>query len=126
MTTAVKDRVSRTSLLANQFRRVREFTIALCEPLSAEDCSIQSMPDVSPARWHLAHTTWFFENFVLAQQAEYEQFDPTFNYLFNSYYNAVGEQFPRSSRGLISRPTLAEVLDYRRHVDDAPQPTCGT
>jgi ergothioneine biosynthesis protein EgtB len=88
--------------------------------LAAEDCVVQSMPDVSPTRWHLAHTTWFFETFVLRKaDASYRSPDPQFEYLFNSYYNTVGDQFPRSRRGLLSRPTVAEVWDYRRHVDAA-------
>jgi ergothioneine biosynthesis protein EgtB len=104
--------------LAARYRRVRDFSLELCAPLSSEDCAIQSMPDVSPTRWHLAHTTWFFETFILAKRAGYECFDPNFNYLFNSYYNAIGDQFPRSHRGLLSRPSLPEVLDYRRSIDE--------
>lgn len=104
--------------LAAKYSRVRRFTEALCAPLSAEDCSIQSMPDVSPTRWHLAHTTWFFETFVLLETAGYRVFCDTFATLFNSYYNSVGEQYPRPRRGLISRPGQAEVFEYRRHVDD--------
>jgi ergothioneine biosynthesis protein EgtB len=75
------------------------------------------MPDVSPTRWHLAHTTWFFETFVLKRQAEYQCFNDKYEFLFNSYYNTVGEQFPRPRRGLLSRPTVAEVLEYREYVD---------
>jgi ergothioneine biosynthesis protein EgtB len=107
----------RLEALAQRFARVRSLSEQIASPLSAEDCAIQSMPDVSPTRWHLAHTTWFFETFVLAQSAGYEQFNADFQYLFNSYYNAVGEQFPRARRGLISRPGLAEVMAYRTHVD---------
>ena len=77
----------------------------------------QSMPDASPTRWHLAHTTWFFETFILGSQTGYQVFDEQFNFLFNSYYNSVGEQFPRSQRGLISRPGLEQTWKYRRHVD---------
>lgn len=91
----------------------------ISRPLSAEDCCIQSMPDVSPTRWHLAHTTWFFETFVLAGQGGYSRFDESFEYLFNSYYNSVGEQFPRDRRGLISRPNLEQTFAYRAHVDTA-------
>jgi ergothioneine biosynthesis protein EgtB len=76
------------------------------------------MPDVSPTRWHLAHTTWFFETFVLASQPAYQPSQAEFRYLFNSYYNAIGEQFPRARRGLLSRPTVAQVFDYRREVDE--------
>ncbi len=104
--------------LIDRYLAVRRFTELLCEPLSAEDCSIQSMPDVSPTRWHLAHTTWFFERLVLAETPGYQVFDPQYGYLFNSYYNTLGAQFPRPQRGLLSRPGLAEVLDYRRYVDE--------
>jgi ergothioneine biosynthesis protein EgtB len=105
--------------LAADFVTIREFTTELCAPLAAEDCVVQSMPDVSPTRWHLAHTTWFFETFVLARfSARYQTYDPGYDYLFNSYYNAVGEQFPRASRGLLSRPTVDEVLRYRAEIDE--------
>jgi len=104
----------------DRFRAVRDFSEALATPLSAEDQTIQSMPDVSPTKWHLAHTTWFFETFVLVPHApDYRVFHPAFGYLFNSYYEAVGERHPRPRRGLLSRPGVAEVLDYRRHVDAA-------
>ncbi len=83
------------------------------------DTVIQSMPDVSPTRWHLAHATWFFETFVIANAVQgYKTFHPAYGYLFNSYYNAVGPQYPRPKRGLLSRPTLKEILEYRRHMDD--------
>jgi ergothioneine biosynthesis protein EgtB len=104
--------------LIDRYLAARRFTEKLCGPLSAEDCSIQSMPDVSPTRWHLAHTTWFFETLVLAEMPDYEVFDPQYGYLFNSYYNTIGAQFPRPQRGLLSRPGLAEVMDYRRYVDE--------
>ena len=77
------------------------------------------MPDASPAKWHLAHTSWYFETFVLKSRDGYTPFDAQFEYLFNSYYNGVGDQFPRPRRGLLSRPTVAEVYAYRRHVDQA-------
>ena len=89
----------------------------LVSPLSAEDCLVQSMDDVSPTKWHLAHTTWFFETFVLENQPAFQPYDPRFRVLFNSYYNAVGEQHPRPKRGLVSRPRLEEVLAYREAVD---------
>jgi ergothioneine biosynthesis protein EgtB len=105
---------------AEEYALVRGATAALTAPLSAEDCAIQSMPDASPAKWHLAHTTWFFETFVLQPQVRgYRVFDPAFGYLFNSYYNAIGERHPRPERGMLSRPSLEEVLAYRRHVDAA-------
>ena len=101
------------------YDRVRRTSLKLCEPLTPEDCQVQSMPDVSPSKWHLAHTTWFFETFVLAARGDgYVPFHPLFRELFNSYYNAVGPQFPRPRRGLLSRPGLSEVLAYRRHVDE--------
>ena len=101
-----------------RFREVRARTLALVEPLSAEDCAVQSMPDASPAKWHLAHTTWFFETFLLSgSRAGYRPFDPAYAYLFNSYYNAVGPMHPRPARGMLTRPGLEEVRAYRSHVD---------
>lgn len=105
--------------LLAQYEHVRRFSDQIAQHLSAEDCAIQSMPDASPVRWHLAHTTWFFETFLLKTFDSYEVFDKNFEFLFNSYYNSIGEQFPRSQRGLISRPGLADTLEYRRHVDRA-------
>ncbi|MFK7989180.1 MAG: ergothioneine biosynthesis protein EgtB [Sandaracinaceae bacterium] len=105
--------------LASRYRDVRAFTDALAAPLSAEDTVIQSMPDVSPTKWHMAHTSWFFETFVLARDADYTAHHPAYAVLFNSYYNTVGEQFPRAQRGLLSRPTLDAVRAYRAHVDAA-------
>ena len=106
-----------TQSLADSYQRVRDFSEQITRPLSAEDCMVQSMPDASPTRWHLAHTTWFFETFILGSQPGYQVFDEQFNFLFNSYYNSVGEQFPRSQRGLISRPGLNQTWKYRHHVD---------
>jgi ergothioneine biosynthesis protein EgtB len=106
--------------LAEAYRAVRQATLGLVAPLSAEDCAIQSMPDASPAKWHLAHTTWFFETFVLQPHVPgYRVFDADYGYLFNSYYNAIGKRHPRPERGMLSRPSLEEVLAYRRHVDGA-------
>ena len=103
------------SALAARFSVVRATTLALAAPLSAEDCALQSMPDASPVKWHLAHTTWFFETFVLERYARgYRPFDPRFRVLFNSYYNAVGDRHPRPERGLLSRPSLDDVRAYRR------------
>ena len=113
-TTAPSD--SRSAM--ERYAGVRRFTEQLCEPLSAEDCAIQSMPDVSPTRWHLAHTTWFFETFLLSLQSDYRVYDPEYAYLFNSYYNTIGKQYPRPQRGLLSRPGLDEILSYRRYVDE--------
>lgn len=104
--------------LAAQYRAVRRTTAALCEPLSEEDCAVQSMPDASPAKWHLAHTSWFFETFILNREGEgYQPFHPAYQFLFNSYYNTVGPQHARPKRGLLSRPSFKEVLAYRAHVD---------
>jgi len=105
--------------LAEQYADVRGLTEELCRTLTPEDSTLQSMPDASPARWHLAHTTWFFETFILRDRAGLPPFRSEYEYLFNSYYNAVGEQFPRPQRGMLSRPSLDEIYDYRRHVDDA-------
>jgi len=108
--------------LRRAYECVRSTSMQLCAPLAPEDCVIQSMPDVSPTRWHLAHTTWFFETFVLRRAIrDYASVDPAFDYLFNSYYNAVGEQFPRPQRGVLSRPTLQEVFAYRGRVDERMQ-----
>ena len=105
--------------LVERFREVRRRTAALCEPLEVEDYVVQSMPDASPARWHLAHTTWFFETFVLAPtRADYVPVHPGFGFLFNSYYNAIGDRVPRARRGTLSRPTVREVYEYRRAVED--------
>jgi ergothioneine biosynthesis protein EgtB len=103
--------------LEERYRQVRQFTESLCETLEPEDCCIQSMADASPTRWHLAHTTWFFETFVLRDDKHRPQPD-NYRYLFNSYYNAIGEQFPRPKRGLLSRPTVGQVLGYRREIDE--------
>jgi ergothioneine biosynthesis protein EgtB len=106
--------------LRELFPRVRRFTETLCEPLELEDYVVQSMPDASPTKWHLAHTSWFFETFVLARAGVgYAPIDPRYAYLFNSYYHAAGERHPQAERGALSRPTVAEVLAYRRHVDRA-------
>jgi len=103
--------------LTRRFRSVRGASEALCEPLSPEDCCAQSMPDASPAKWHLAHTSWFFETLILEKRNGYRPFDPTYRVLFNSYYNSLGEQYPRPHRGLLTRPSFDEVLAYRGHVD---------
>ncbi|HEY3180150.1 MAG TPA: ergothioneine biosynthesis protein EgtB [Casimicrobiaceae bacterium] len=108
------------SVLAPNFEKVRRQTEAFAAPLSPEDCALQSMPDASPIKWHLAHTTWFFETFVLAPHAQgYACFDSHFRVLFNSYYHGVGDKHPRPERGLLSRPDLATVRGYRAHVDHA-------
>jgi ergothioneine biosynthesis protein EgtB len=105
--------------LAERYRMVRAATEALAAPLSPEDTTAQSMPDASPVKWHLAHTSWFFETFVLEATAPgYRPLEPAYRVLFNSYYHSVGDQHSRPERGLVTRPGLAEVLAYRRHVDE--------
>ncbi len=106
------------SRLRARYDAVRAFTESLCAPLCAEDYVIQSMPDASPVKWHVAHTTWFFETFVLGERAGYAPFHPRFGYLFNSYYVSVGERHCRPRRGVLSRPTVEETYRYRRHVDE--------
>ena len=106
-----------TQALATRYRDVRACSLALAAPLSAEDALLQSMPDASPAKWHLAHTTWFFEKFVLGADEAYEPVEARWDLLFNSYYNSVGPFHVRAQRGMLSRPTLAEVLAYRQEVD---------
>ena len=108
----------RTSRLARRYRAVRASTERLCEPLEVEDMLLQSMPEASPVRWHLGHTTWFFETFVLEKAFEGHELDRAWAFLFNSYYNTVGAQYPRPRRSLVSRPTVAEILAWRRRVDE--------
>jgi ergothioneine biosynthesis protein EgtB len=106
------------SSLLRPFQTVRTRTVELCSSLETEDFVVQSMPDVSPTKWHLAHVTWFFEKFVLREFMDaYSVFDEQFDHLFNSYYYSAGSMHPRPHRGLLSRPTVSEVLDYRSHVD---------
>jgi ergothioneine biosynthesis protein EgtB len=108
--------------LAQRYASVRAQSLRLIEGLEPEDMVIQSMPDVSPTKWHLAHTSWFFETFLLESHAKsYRHFDDTYRYLFNSYYEAVGPRHPRPARGLLSRPTVRQILQYRAHVDEAMQ-----
>jgi ergothioneine biosynthesis protein EgtB len=110
--------------MPERYVTVRRASVELCKPLAIEDYGLQAMAEVSPPKWHLAHTSWFFETFILKPFAStagetYTPFHPRFEYLFNSYYNGIGEQYLRSRRGLLSRPTVSEVLDYRHHVDAA-------
>ncbi len=104
--------------LQERYAEVRRASLALALPLSDEDCCAQSMPDASPVKWHLAHTTWFFETFVLEpRERGFAPFHPAFRVLFNSYYNGVGDKHPRPQRGLLTRPAMAQVLEYRQDVD---------
>jgi ergothioneine biosynthesis protein EgtB len=109
---------SRLERLRNRFQQIRDFTNSLCSGLEPEDCVVQSMPDVSPTKWHLAHTTWFFETFILKKFVPgYRAEIPEYAYLFNSYYNAAGDMHRRDLRGLISRPTVSEAQRYRASID---------
>lgn len=112
--------------LRARFHEVRRFSERLCETLQPEDCVVQSMPDVSPTKWHLAHTSWFFETFILkVWMPEYQPEIPEYAYLFNSYYNAAGDMHRRDLRGLISRPTLAETFRFRHSVDQQIEALLG-
>ena len=107
----------RPDRLASRYARVRQRTLELAAPLSPEDCQVQSMPDASPAKWHLAHVTWFFETFVLERfEPHFIPHDAGFRTLFNSYYHGLGDRHPRPQRGMLTRPTLEEVLRYRSPV----------
>lgn len=117
---ASRDRMTEPPTLAERYDAVRARTVWLCEPLETEDMVVSSMPDVSPTKWHLAHTSWFFETFVLAEHdAAYRSPDPRYAFLFNSYYVQAGERHCRAQRGLATRPTVPQVLAYRAHVDEA-------
>jgi ergothioneine biosynthesis protein EgtB len=123
---ALKDVSTANAGLNLGYAAVRRQTLNLCEPLEIEDYGVQPMEDVSPPKWHLAHTTWFFETFILKQRVPaYEPFHETFETLFNSYYNGVGRPFPRAQRGYLSRPTVEQVKAYRSYVDDAMQVLLG-
>lgn len=114
------------SEMLDLFRETRELTLSLAEGLSDADATIQSMPDASPAKWHLGHTTWFFETFILRDHVPgYTLFDDSWPFLFNSYYESEGQRLLRARRGMISRPTLTEVIGYRRHVDTMIQSSFG-
>jgi len=110
--------LQRIAILKDRYQQVRAMTEALCEPLATEDYGIQAMPDASPPKWHLGHVTWFFEQFILVPfAARYRSPNETYAFLFNSYYETAGAFFPRTLRGVLSRPTVEEVYRYRRHVD---------
>ena len=114
-----EDVSSAVASLASRYQQVRRFSEALCQPLATEDYVIQSMPDISPTKWHLAHTSWFFETFVVAPLSpDYRSPHPQYTYLFNSYYVGAGERHCRPQRGLLSRPTVEEVYRYRAHIDE--------
>lgn len=119
ISTSLPDPYIKPAATIERFRRVRRFSEAICQPLVPEDYVIQSMPDVSPTKWHLAHTSWFFETFILRPHLpDYPLYNPRFAYLFNSYYVQAGERHCRARRGLLSRPTVEEVYRYRSHIDE--------
>ena len=121
------DANARRQSLADAFREVRSLTMALSTPLETEDQQVQSCLEVSPTKWHLAHTTWFFETFVLPRADKgYEPLHSRYEYLFNSYYNSVGPMHARPNRGLLTRPTLSDVQSYRTHVEDKVLAIIGT
>src|SRR5579885_2202279 len=104
--------------MVEKYLAVRRRSVEICNPLLPDDYGIQSMPEASPPKWHLAHTSWFFETFVLAPTLgnDFQPFRPSYAYLFNSYYKSLGSHQPRAERGLLSRPALEEILLYREHV----------
>lgn len=105
-------------VLSESFYQVRRQSVELCEPLLVEDYVVQTMPDVSPPKWHLAHVSWFYETFILSPYLKnYRPFHPQFNELFNSYYQGIGKPFPRAQRGFLSRPSVAEIYSYREYID---------
>src|SRR3954468_22810082 len=106
--------------LIEKFKQVRNRSTSICANLETEDYVVQPVVDVSPPKWHLGHTTWFFEAFILKPYAQdYKEFDPAFNFVFNSYYESVGVRVVRTDRGNLSRPTVDEIYQYRRYVDEA-------
>src|ERR1700744_1642623 len=106
--------------LAGRYMKVRKHTEAICAPLQTEDYVVQPVADVSPPKWHIGHTTWFFETFILKPYfMGYQEFDPDYNYVFNSYYETVGNRVIRTDRGNLSRPTVTDIKRYREYVDDA-------
>ena len=118
MTTQIQNDVAAVNALQDRYNAVRKRTVTLSEPLSEEDCCVQSMPDASPLKWHMAHTTWFFETFILERfEPDFQPHHPAFRMLFNSYYNGVGDKHARGQRGLLTRPAFDEILAYRHHID---------
>jgi ergothioneine biosynthesis protein EgtB len=113
-------------ILLDYYRHVRRTTEILARPITPEDAQVQPMTDASPTKWNLGHTSWFFETFLLCEMSGYEALNPQYKVIFNSYYNAVGEQHPRPRRGMLSRPPLSEIFDYRRWVDEKMTHFIGT
>ena len=110
--------LDRKNRLLVSYREVRQRTVSLCQPLEIEDFVVQPCVDVSPPKWHLGHTTWFFENFILAKDDSYNLYNDQFNFVFNSYYESEGARVLRTDRGNLSRPTVAEVAAYRIYVNE--------
>ena len=106
------------NILIERFLKIRNYSVEICKPLQIEDYVAQPVEEVSPPKWHLAHTTWFFETFILSASKEYDLFDEQYSYLFNSYYNNVGDRVSRHFRGDITRPGVEEIMEYRSHVND--------
>lgn len=105
--------------LSKQYQSIRQHSETICQPLQVEDYVVQIVPFASPAKWHLAHTTWFFETFILKNHFEkYEEYNADFSFLFNSYYNNVGDRILRTNRGNLTRPSTDEIYAYRKHVDE--------
>src|SRR4051812_14154365 len=112
--------VNKTHLLRSTYKAIRQHSELICRPLKTEDYVVQPVVDVSPPKWHLGHTTWFFETFILKPYSQdYKEYDPAFNFVFNSYYESVGARVVRTDRGNLSRPTVDEIYQYRKYVDDA-------
>src|SRR3954462_10589468 len=112
--------MSRVTNILQQYSDVRKHSVDICANLGNEDYVVQPVVDVSPPKWHLGHTTWFFETFILKPYSQdYKEFDPAFNFVFNSYYESVGVRVIRTDRGNLSRPTVDEIYQYRRYVDEA-------
>lgn len=110
---------STSELLEQQYKEIRNHTVAICKPLQIEDYVVQPIPDVSPPKWHLGHTTWFFETFILEPNIkDYIVFDPLYNFVFNSYYESVGARVIRTDRGNLSRPSVSDIYRYREYVDE--------
>ena len=111
---------NRAHQLQSTYKAIRQHSEQICKPLKTEDYVVQPVADVSPPKWHLGHTTWFFETFILIPYSrDYKAFDPAFNFVFNSYYESVGARVIRTDRGNLSRPTVDEIYQYRRYVDEA-------
>ncbi|MEM6699658.1 MAG: DinB family protein, partial [Bacteroidota bacterium] len=105
--------------LAQRYQEIRQQSLNICAPLTTEDFVVQPINDVSPPKWHLGHTTWFFENFILATYAkDYQLYQPKYNYFFNSYYEGQGPRILRSTRGNMTRPSVQEIIAFRKHVDE--------